>query len=726
VRPPRPEPASTPAPPVEPLPSGWEEWGAARLERELLAHNERYWALNAPTVSDYDYDRLAERLRALRPDSPALSALGDSPGPLGAPVAHARPMLSLDKCYDAEGLAKWALDAAPPAPEGAPARVMVTPKVDGVACSLRYDAQGHLRAAATRGDGRVGEDITANVRAMSSVPRRLPASARGEEVEVRGEVYMSLAAFRAHGDRFTSPRNAAAGALKRKRAVRVGEELEDAEGVGLRFVAYDVLWAAGEAAGAAAGEAALTLSARLALAASWGFTPAPASLVDAADAAALQGAYEAQVVARDALDYEIDGVVYRLDDCARYEALGATAHHPRGAVAYKLQGESARTRLLGVEWGVSRNGLLTPVGLVEPVRLSGAVVSRVSLHNWGLVQAKGLSVGAEVVAMRRGGVIPHIEAVVAPGGEPVCAPERCPQCPHLRAPARVEGDQVFCAYEGTCEPQAAAILRHYVSAAKIEGFGDVWLDTLTRLGVLKTPLDLYTLQPEQVLHLEGVGAVRAQRWVESVAAARALPLATFLVALGVRDLGPSAAQAVAERFGTLEAVRAATREQVGALYQLGELTAAHIVEGLAARAGLIDALLAHVTPLPAQAAPRARGPWEGRSFLFTGTLVAMRRSEAQARVEALGGVAASGVSASLGCLVVGGAGKAGSKLEKAQRAGVRVLSEEEFLELLRAEEARGALGAQGGGAAETPQRAGDSESAATSDTSDTTSDTSDA
>ena len=658
-----------------------------RLERELEAHNDRYWVQHAPIIRDDDYDRLVERLRALCPSSPVLDALGEPAGALGAPVAHARPMLSLDKCYDEAGLAKWALDVAPE--PSAPGWVVVTPKVDGVACSLRYDAQGRLRAAATRGDGRVGEDITVNVRAMSSVPQQLPSL--GGEVEVRGEVYMGLAAFRAHGDRFTSPRNAAAGALKRKHAVRVGGEVEDAESVGLRFVVYDVLAEGGAEGAEGAGavdplRGAATLSARLALAASWGFTPAPSERLELSDVSALQAAYERGVVARDSLDYEIDGVVYRLDDVARYAALGATAHHPRGAIAYKLQGESARTRLLSVEWGVSRNGLLTPVGIVEPVRLSGAVVSRVSLHNWGLVQAKSLSIGAEVVAMRRGGVIPHLEAVVTPGEVPVRAPERCPQCPHLCAPARVEGDQVFCAYEGTCEPQAAAVLRHYVSAAKIEGFGDVWLDTLTRLGVLKTPIDLYTLRPEQVLHLEGVGAVRAQRWVESVNAARVLPLATFLVALGVRDLGPSAAQALAERFGTLEAVRAATREQVGALYHFGELTADHILGGLAARAGLIDGLLAHVTPLPAEAQVRVSGPWEGQSFLFTGTLVAMKRAEAQARVEALGGVAASGVSASLSCLVVGDSGKAGSKLEKAQRLGVRVLGEGEFLGLLVAAE----------------------------------------
>jgi DNA ligase (NAD+) len=644
-------------------------------------HNERYWVSAQPIISDYDYDRLVERLRALAPHSPVLDELGEpaplaGTGELGAPVRHARPMLSLDKCYDQEGLLKWVERLKDNSQESSQEEhkltiITVTPKVDGVACSLRYGADGVLILASTRGDGMMGEEITPNVRSMRSIPSQIPP--QGVEVEVRGEVYMSLEAFRGHGARFVSPRNAVAGALKRK------HDQEDNEALGLRFFAYDLL----------GDQARLDIpssSAGLARCAEWGFTPAPVELIDATNPTEavreLQAAYERYVIQRAELDYEIDGVVYRLDDHARYASLGFTAHHPRAAIAYKLQGESATTTLKEVEWSVSRNGLLTPVGIVEPVMLSGAMVSRISLHNWGMVQAKQLSVGAEVVAMRRGGVIPYLEAVVTPGEEPVTPPAQCPQCPKLCAGVSVEGDQVFCGYEGVCEPQAAAILQHFVKATKIEGFGEVWLDTLTRLKVLTTPVDLYTLTPEKVIKLEGVGQRRAELWVESVNTARRLPLATFLVALGVRDLGPSAAQTIAERFGSLELTRSATVEQLAELYNLAELTATHICEGLKARATLITELLEHIEVLDAPKIERASGPLDGQSFLFTGTLVAMKRAEAQARVKALGGVAASGVSKTLSYLVVGDAGKAGSKLTKAEKLEVPVLSEAEFVTLL--------------------------------------------
>lgn len=670
----------------KPLPEDWTQWSVETLEIELRAHNERYWIHHTPSISDYDYDRLVERLRRLAPASPVLDELGEPApiahehtGELGAPVVHVRPMLSLDKCYDQDGLFKW-IERLKLDTQTATWLITVTPKVDGVACSLRYDAEGRLMAASTRGDGKVGEEITPNIMSMKSIPQQIPA--QGKEVEVRGEVYMSLEAFRGHGDRFVSPRNAVAGALKRK------HEQEDNEVLGLRFFAYDLL-----------GIEISSFSEGLKLAQLWGFTPAPVDIVSWSFPAseqqvdqspeagqkvpmeqeALQALYEKYVIHRATLDYEIDGVVYRVDDSNQYAQLGFTAHHPRGAIAYKLQGESTTTTLKEVEWSVSRNGLLTPVGIVEPVLLSGAMVSRISLHNWGLVQAKQLTVGAQVVAMRRGGVIPYLEAVVVPGEQAVQPPQYCPQCPEHCAKVSIEGDQVFCAFEGVCDPQATAILKHFVKSVKIEGFGDVWLDTLTRLGILNTPVDLYTLQSKQVLKLEGVGKRRAEQWIESVDQARRLPLAMFLVALGIRDLGPSAAQALAERFGTLDELRKATLEQIADLHNFGALTATHILEGFKVRASLIEQLLEHVEVLASVQQERISGAFDGLSFLFTGTLVSMKRKEAQERVKALGGVAASGVSSSLSFLVVGDAGKAGSKLTKAEKLGVTVLSESDFI-----------------------------------------------
>ena len=640
---------------IEPLPSGWLSWQATRLEDEIRDHNRRYWDEASPTVSDYDYDRLVEQLKRLDPSSSLLNELGpSSAGEVGDEVVHNTAMLSLEKCYDEEHLLKWA--------DKFKGSVIVTPKVDGVACSLRYQPDGTLMIAATRGDGKRGEAITQNVWPIESIPHRIPP--QGVEIEVRGEIYLPLSRFAGLTDRFSNPRNAAAGTLKRKSEVTAAE-------VGLAFFAYDLF-----------GVERAHASERLDLSAEWGFTPVPYEVLERQ---ALQSGYERYVLERDQLDYEIDGVVYRAELSSEYERLGATAHHPRGAIAYKLQGDSARTQLIGVDWGVSRNGILTPVGLVEPVKLSGAMVSRITLHHWGMVQAKGLSLGAEVVAMRRGGVIPHLEAVVKPGSETIEAPSQCPQCPHLCAPTRVEGDVLHCDYHGTCEPQAAAILKHWVNVTKIEGFGSVWLDTLTKEKILSDPIDLYRLSAEDVLHLEGVREGRAQRWVESIKTARTLPLATFLCALGIQDLGKTASQALAEHYLTLASVRSATVDDIAGLFNFGQLTAEHITSGLSTRSVLIDGLLDFVSVIDVEARSDLSNdllPLVGQSFVFTGTLVSMKRTEAQELVRSLGGDTPSGVSAKLSFLVIGDAGKAGSKKTKAEKHGVSILSEAQFSQLI--------------------------------------------
>jgi DNA ligase (NAD+) len=637
---------------MEPLPAGWQDWDAARLAAAIREHNARYWDENAPTISDYDFDRLVEALRALDPEAPVLTALGPSPGALGDPVEHVRPMLSLDKAYDEASLHKWAAKF-----EG---DLVMTPKVDGLACSIRYEG-GRLAVAATRGSGEVGEDVTINVRLMDDVPASIPTA---DPVEVRGEIYLPLSAFHALQGDFANPRNTAAGALKHKDAARF-------RAMGLRFFAYDVL-----------GVDIDTEMHKFDLATAWGFAAVEHQLVTREN---VQAGYEAYVAKRESLDFEIDGVVFkanRLDEQAR---LGATSHHPRYAIAYKLQGESATTWLRDVEWSVSRNGVLTPVGIVEPVKLSGATVTRISLHNWGLVQAKELSLNAQVVAMRRGGVIPYLEAVVEPGDTPIVPPEHCPSC---GAAAEVEGDLVWCRNPAGCRAQTIAVLSHYAKTVDIEGFGQVWLEKLLDAGLLRWPPDFYRLKPIDLLEFERMGEVLAGKMIEAVDARRVVALPTFLQALGVKDLGKTAARTLAERYGTLEAVRAATPDELVELPKFAALLANRVVEGLAERAELIDALLEHVevTPVEIVNTP-AGGPLEGQSFLFTATLAAMKRADAEDKVRALGGTVASGVSRSLGFLVVGSEGKAGSKLQKAEKAGVTILDEATFLERLAAAEA---------------------------------------
>lgn len=644
---------------LKPLPAGWQSWGVDRLAAEVAEHNRRYWDDAAPTISDYDYDKLVEALRTQSPDHPALSAMGPSAdNNPGDPVTHAHPMLSLDKAYDEETLQKWAAKF-----EG---ELVMTPKVDGVACSIRYGADGRLAVAATRGSGTVGEDITHNVLRIKNVPQRVALPDDLDGLEVRGEVYLPLTRFAELAGQFANPRNTAAGALKQKDADR-------SESMGLRFFAYDVV-----------GGVAATELDKFQNAARWGFDPVEHRLVTREE---VQAGYEEYVARRDDLDFEIDGVVFKANDLAEQDRLGATAHHPRYAIAYKLQGDSATTTLEDVEWSVSRTGALTPVGIVAPVSLSGATVTRISLHNWGLVQQKALTIGATVAAMRRGGVIPHLEAVVEPGEGEIAPPAACPSC---GGGVEIQGDFVLCPNTLDCPAQSVGILSHYAKVTDIEGFGQVWLDTLVEGGVLGSPVDYYTLTAAQLMQFERMGETLASKLVAQIDATRTLPLATFLRALGVPDLGKTASKTLAEHFLSLDKVRAATPAELVPLPKFGELLAARVVDGLAKRAALIDGLLAHVTVEAAEPPPSTEGlPWVGRSFLFTGTLEAMKRNEAQAIVKELGGIAASGVSKTLSYLVIGNKGKAGSKKTKAEKAGVPIIGEDVFLDMV--DEARGAI-----------------------------------
>lgn len=637
-----------------PLPEGWESWEIDRLAAEVAEHNRRYWDDNEPLVSDYDYDRLVERLRAVAPEHAVLSAMGpSSDNQPGDPVTHAVPMLSLDKAYDEDTLQKWAAKF-----EG---DLVMTPKVDGVACSIRYGADGRLQVAATRGSGTVGEDITANVLRIPNVPAAIPVD---HPIEVRGEVYLPLSRFRELAGQFANPRNTAAGALKQKDADRSAK-------MGLRFYCYDVV-----------GDRADTELDKFALAASWGFAPVEHALVTRDE---VQQGYEAYVSRRAELDFEIDGVVFKANRLDEQTRLGSTSHHPRYAIAYKLQGDSATTVLREVEWSVSRTGALTPVGIVAPVSLSGATVTRISLHNWGLVQQKGLTIGATVAAMRRGGVIPYLEAVVEPGEGAIEPPGSCPSC---GTGTEIRGDFVVCPNALGCPAQSVGILSHYAKITGIEGFGQVWLDTLVEHGALQSPVDYYRLTADALVRFERMGRTLAEKLVAQIDATRRLPLATFLQALGVPDLGKTASQTLARHFLSLDRIRAAAPAELVDLPKFGELLAARVVDGIGKRGPLIDALLEYVTVEDAEpVAERAGLPWSGKAFLFTGTLEAMSREDAQEKVASLGGRAASGVSKGLDYLVVGNKGKAGSKLGKAEKLGVAVLSEDAFMEMMAAAEA---------------------------------------
>lgn len=634
-----------------------ESYSREELEAEITRHNRLYWEEQAPEISDYDYDRLVVRLRQIAPDSPVLLDFGERKERLGEPVQHPQPMLSLDKCYGEADLLAWA--------KNIDGEFVVMPKLDGIACALRYDARGRLAVAATRGTGTVGDDVTVNARGITDVPEQIELPPGAEEgVEIRGEVYMRLSIFADFRDRFSNPRNLTAGAMKQK-------DPEKSRSYRLSFAAYELRGSSME-----------TEEEKFQWLEKQGFTRTDRYIVEADR---LQWAYEQYAERRPELDYEIDGVVFRANLTSEQHRLGSTAHHPRWAIAYKFQGESGRTPLVDIEWSVSRTGAITPVALIEPVQLSGAMVSRASLHHPGYVQKLGLTKGCEVLVTRRGGVIPHVEQVLVPGTEPLEPPERCPSC---GSPTRWEGDFLFCSNIEACPAAQIAELQHYCAVVELLGFGERLLSDAFGRSLIRTPADLYTLTVDQLMTLERVGEKLATKLVDQVDARRTMPLATFLRALGVAELGAHVSNLLAQQFGTIEAVRKVTVEELASIHSVGDIIAKSVVEGLARRGPLIDELLKHVT-LVAPEKPASEGALRGVKFVFTGALESMDRKVAQAEVRKLGGETPSSVSAQLDYLVVGREkdGAVSSKQKSAEKhiakgAAIRVLDEAAFLTLL--------------------------------------------
>ena len=643
------------------------------LETAIQRHNRLYWEENQPEISDYDYDRLTRRLGELAPDSLLLDQIGGppqaaAPAP-GDGVVHDPPMLSLDKCYGEEELLRWA--------DKGGGEYLVTPKMDGVAVALRYDERGELCLAATRGNGVVGEDITANARHIRDIPQRLPMG----PVEVRGEAYMRLSVFEKFQGQFSNPRNLTAGAIKHK-------EARKSAAYGLSFAAYNILGAADVR----------TEADKMALLEKMGF---PALRWEVVGRDQLQTTYEWFSIHRQDFDYEIDGVVYKVNAVADQEAMGFTAHHPRYAIAYKFQGDSAVSRLEDVFWSVSRTGVITPVAMVAPVELSGAVVTRASLHNAGFVSSMALTRGAQVMMTRRGGVIPKVEFVVEPGDESFALPQACPSC---GGEVALRDDVLRCVRPDQCADAAIGALSHFAALCDIEGFGAKSLRDAFQKGVLRSPVDFFDVKREDLLRLERTGEKTVANLLAQIDKARSLSLPVFLRALGIAELGRSVAEVLAREFGTLERIRAATGEELSAIHSIGAVIAERVVAGLREKAALIDGLLERieVRSMESQAvAGGAQGgadgegpsggaaPLAGQSFVFTGALSGMTRDEAQAKVRALGGETPSGVSKTLTWLVCGEekGGRISSKQKKAEQliaggASLRILDGAQFLDLL--------------------------------------------
>lgn len=637
---------SSPAAPLTPIELA--AMSDAALAAEIERHNRLYFAEASPEISDAEFDRLVATLKRRAPEHPVLHKVGAAVEDATTDkVEHRVPMLSLDKVYDEAQLRFWAKAA----PEAA---LVATPKIDGLACSISYGADRQVRLAATRGDGSRGENVTANVRQIPDIPNELPADVAwaGDGIEVRGEVYLPLSVFRTVSDQFANPRNLAAGTLKAK-------ELTVVPLSGLRFLAYDLL-----------GASVRTKREKLARLRELGFSAAPERPTVPDQIGMI---YAEFLSARDQLDYETDGVVVEFDDLALQQRLGTTAHHPRGAVAWKYPSDLGTSVLRAIEWSVSRTGTITPVAITDPVSLSGASVTRATLHNLSNLRRLGLRLGDTVLLARRGGVIPHLEATHGGGDVAVTAPEHCPSC---GSPTRVTVtvstgrvaaepvETLACTTPETCVVARLRSLVHYCASLDLKGFGEKIVELLLDQRLVNDPADLYTLQAGDLAALPRMGPTSADNLLKQLDKARSVDLTSFLVALGVDSLGRQTADLLARRW-SLDEILALDVAELRKVHTLGGSSkkavddageddearkARAIVQGLSDKRPLLDKLLQQVRVSRPQT---GAGPMAGQVVVFTGGLESMGRRDAQQLVAQQGGMVGTSVTAETTLVVVG-------------------------------------------------------------------------
>jgi len=685
------------------------------LASAIAAHDRRYYQQAAPTVSDAQYDALRQRNDAIerrfpalvRADSPS-RRVGARPGGGFAKVRHTVPMLSLGNAFADNEVADFVkrvrrLLALDP---DAPLAVTVEPKIDGLSCSLRYE-QGRLVKAATRGDGAEGEDVTENVKTLKDIPARLAVARPPAVCEIRGEVYMAHADFFALNRRqeqegkplFANPRNAAAGSLRQLDPSITASRP-------LKFFAY--AW------GEMSDMPANTQSGMIGYFAAAGLKTNPLTkLCDSLEA--MLATYRAIEMQRATLGYDIDGVVYKLDRLDWQERLGFVSRSPRWALAHKFPAEEASTLVRAIEIQVGRTGALTPVAKLEPVTVGGVVVTNATLHNADEIVRKDVRIGDTVRIRRAGDVIPQVLAVVMeqrPAHTHKFAfPQTCP-CP-LRTPimrdTTASGEQgaiARCTGEFACPFQTIEHLRHFVSrrAFDIDGLGEKQIAEFFERGWIKEPADIFTLEARNpTIRLEaqeGYGDVSVGNLFGAIRARREIALDRFIFALGIRHIGESTARLIAHAYGSwsafldgalrLAAGDAEARQELDAIDQIGDA----VIDSLAAyfaeehNRGVVKRLTAQVRIQEAER-PKVQSAVAGKTVVFTGSLETMSRDEAKAMAERLGAKVAGSVSKKTD-FVVAGPG-AGSKLEKAQAVGVKVLSEQDWFDLV-GEEARLARG----------------------------------
>ena len=649
----------------------------AALTSAIEYHNNLYYNQDEPEISDFEYDRLLRELEDLeaafpelrRPDSPT-NRVGGSAGEKFSPVTHAVPMESLHDSFSHDELRDFDRRVREVSPQ---VQYVVEPKFDGLSVSCEY-RNGVFVRGSTRGDGTTGEDVTDNLMTIRSLPKRIAGAPA--YLEVRGEVYMSFQSFEELVKRqeeneekpAKNPRNAAAGSLRQKNAAVTAERRLD-------IFVFNIQQAEG-----------VTLTSHsesLDYLKKLGFPIAFYHIYDNIEDAIAQ--IEAIGDNRGSYDYAIDGAVVKVNSFAVREQLGSTAKYPKWAEAYKYPPEEKPTKLLSVEINVGRTGVLTPVGVFEPVTLAGTTVSRATLHNRDFIEERGICVGDTVIIRKAGEIIPEVLSVSehAEGAQPFVFPTVCPSC---GSPVSQDDEAAIRCTNTDCPAQLMRHLIHFVSrdAMDIDGLGPAVLEQLSAEGLVHSPADLYRLKAEDIAALDRKAEKSAQNLISSIEKSKGNELYRLVYALGIRNIGLKAAGLLCERFRTIDDIMQADAEEIAAIDGFGSIMAQSVVDYFALES--THELIAQLKELGLQMKPSPQKPqggvFEGMTFVLTGTLPNMKRSEAAKLIAAHGGKTASSVSKKTTYVVAGE--EAGSKLTKAQALGVPILSEEELLRMTEA------------------------------------------
>ena len=662
---------------------------ADKLRREIRHNEYLYYVLDAPEITDAEYDRMMVRLRELEaryPDSiPADSPtqrVGGRASSQFTEVRHLEPLLSLGNVFSAEELRAFDERVRSGLPAGSKVEYVMEPKIDGLACSLIYE-NGKLVRAATRGDGVVGENVTANVRTIRSIPLTLKVP-DGETVpellDVRGEVYMPRQAFMRLNEQraergeseFANPRNAAAGSLRQL----------DPQVTASRSLSFFAYYLVGEGAQPKHSES-------LALLAHYGFKVSENyKVVENLDEAIKYIGDFNEL--RQGLSYDTDGAVIKVNDVYQQRILGATGKDPRWATAYKYPPEQAETTLEDIDWRVGRTGVLTPTAVLTPVKLSGSVISRATLHNEDFIRAKDIRIGDRVVINKAGEIIPEVLRVVVEkrtGDEKeVEIPSVCPEC-GWRVERQGEEAAIRCT-NPHCPALGREGLIHFVSrdAMNIDGCGPSVINALLDAGLVRDAADLYSLRKDDLLKLERMGEKSADNLLAALAESKKNELDKLLFALGIRHVGAKVARILATEFGSMEKLQQAQPEELAQIRDIGDKIAESVVTWLnvPANIDLVERLAAAgLTMTFTPPASQEDNPFFGKTLVFTGTMPTLGRAEAKTMAQDVGAKVSGSVSKKTDYVIAGA--EAGSKLEKAQQLGVTVIDEAEFLRLLKGE-----------------------------------------